>query len=163
MRQAQRVRALALIGALTLLPRVAAAEGSGEVPFDLVADEVTYDQVRDVYEATGHVHVVQPGKSLEADWVVFNGTSHVGIAVGSVRLRDGGETLLAEFATIDFETLTALALDAKLDSEATGLVVESEALLKTGEATYAVERATLTTCRCAEPDDLIRRDELLSG
>lgn len=120
-----------------------------EAPFTLHADEVSYEPDRDTYEAVGHVRIEQEGGgTLTADWLAFNATTRVGVASGNVRIRDGEDTLVADFAAVDLETLVAIATDAVLDAGASGFVVEGDPIHKTGTNTYRVEDGTFTTCRC---------------
>ena len=70
-----------------------------DAPFTLHADEVSYEPDRETYEAIGNVRVeLEGGGRLSADWLVFNATTRVGVASGNVRIRDGEDTLVAEFA-----------------------------------------------------------------
>jgi lipopolysaccharide assembly outer membrane protein LptD (OstA) len=124
-------------------------EDLGDAPFTITADEISYEEEREVYEAAGNVRVERvDGRSLSADWMAFSARTRIGVATGNVTIRDGLDTLTAEFATVDLETLTALATDATLDSPQTGFLVKAGALRKTGPDTFEVERGNFTTCRC---------------
>ena len=124
-------------------------ERLGSTDFTLAADEVSYDRNTDVYEATGSVHVEQSdGRTLTTDWLVFNGTTRVGVASGNVRLLDASDTMVAEFMAVDLRTMVALATNASLDTPTPGFTVEGATLQRTGLDTYEMERATFTTCRC---------------
>jgi lipopolysaccharide assembly outer membrane protein LptD (OstA) len=143
-----------LHAALLATPTPAGAQeaelGDREVVLD--ADEVAYDQERDIYEASGNVRVVQEGgRTLYADWLVFNRSTRIGVAIGHVRLEDRQDVLLADFAAIDMRTLLALASNARLDTPAPGLDVEGKTIRRTGVNTYEVEEGVFTTCRCDPP------------
>ena len=93
MRRAEALFLVAWVCAAFASGRASAAEPeisddrpgvSGET-FVVRADEVSYDQNRDLYEAAGRVRVVQTGgRTLSADWLAFNRTTQVGIATGHV-------------------------------------------------------------------------------
>jgi lipopolysaccharide assembly outer membrane protein LptD (OstA) len=124
-------------------------EDLGDAPFTITADEISYEEEREVYEASGNVRVERlDGGSLSADWMAFSARTRIGVATGNVEIRDGLDTLTADFATVDLETLTAVATDATLDTPQTGFLVEAGAVRKTGRDTFEVERGNFTTCRC---------------
>ncbi|NRA04426.1 MAG: LPS-assembly protein LptD [Myxococcales bacterium] len=151
---AQPCLALTLLAALAFGAGSAARAARPEIPFDIRADQISYEQDRDLYEATGHVIVEQEGGGrLEADWVSFSAETQLGIATGHVRITEDGDTIEADFAAVDFSKLTALATMAALDTPAPGFRVSGEVLQKTGPQTYQVERASFTTCRCQDPDE----------
>ncbi len=73
--------ALALATALWLAfaaPARAQRELVGELPFEVTADEIEYDSVRNVYVANGRVHIHHEKKRLSADWVVFSQVTGAG-------------------------------------------------------------------------------------
>src|SRR5262245_46301034 len=117
--------------------------------FTLYADEASYDRERNLYEASGHVRVVQAGgRTLTADWMAFNGTTQIGVATGRVRIVDRQDVVVADFATVDLRSLVALAQNAELDTPGPGLQVRGERVQRTGVNTYSIENANFTTCRC---------------
>ena len=140
----------ALVLALSLHAVALAADRDlGDAPFEIEADKLVYEQDRNVYEASGNVRVTQSeGRSLEADWVAFNADTRLGVAVGDVQIRDGQDVVRADFATVDFNTLTAMATRASVDAGSVGLVITGESVQRKDENVYSVRSATLTTCRC---------------
>ena len=146
----------ALVLALVLHAVALAAERDlGDAPFEIEADKLVYEQDRNVYEASGNVRVTQSeGRSLEADWITFNADTRIGVAVGNVRIRDGQDVVRADFATVDFNTLTAMATRAAIDAGSVGMVITGESVQRTGENSYAVRSGSFTTCRCpVEPGE----------
>ena len=155
LRGSQTLRTLAVLWMAAAYSASAAQEGSfpdtrlTDAPFVLKADEVSYEPERDTYEAVGNVRIDQEGGgTLTADWLAFNATTRVGVASGNVRIRDGEDTITAEFAAVDLDTLVALATDAILDAGSPGFVVAGDPIHKTGTNTYHIEDGTFTTCRC---------------
>ncbi len=121
-------------------------------PLEIEADELVYEQARDIYEATGNVLIRQPdGATLEADWVTFNATTFIGVASGNVVLRQGDDVVRSQFATVDLRRTVAMATHATVDTPDPGFAFEGETVRKTGVNTYSLERAVFTTCRC-QPD-----------
>jgi lipopolysaccharide assembly outer membrane protein LptD (OstA) len=125
-----------------------------DAPFTIRADEISYEPDRDLYEASGSVRIEQhDGGTLSADWLVFNATSRIGVATGNVVIVDGPDTLAAEFAAVNLETLAALATDASLDSTSPAFVFEGSTIERTGVNTYRVNQGHFTTCRCPPNPD----------
>ncbi|MCP4005353.1 MAG: LPS-assembly protein LptD [bacterium] len=152
----RRFRAL-LLGAFLLFVAPATAfaqadplrENLGSTDFDLTADEVRYDRNTDVYEASGNVRVEQSdGRTLATDWLVFNGTTRVGVASGHVRMVDATDTVEADFIAVDLRSMVAMATRASLDTPTPGFVVRGDALQRSGPNSYSLEKGMFTTCRC---------------
>ena len=121
--------------------------------FTLSADEVAYDQNRDLYDASGNVRVVYAdGNTLTADWVVFNRTTRIGVAVGNVQLTDDEDSLTSDFMAIDLNASLAISRNARIDSPRPGFRIEGETIQRTGRDTYEVYRGLFTACRCASGD-----------
>ncbi len=120
-----------------------------EPDFTLVADEVTYDSERDIYEATGNVRITQAGGSvLTTDWIVFSGATRTGVATGDVRVVDEQNTVRAEFVAVDLESTVSVAVRGSLDNPQPGFAVRGEVIERTGVDTFRVEQGSFTTCRC---------------
>lgn len=124
--------------------------------FSLVADEVTYDSERDLYEATGNVRITQVGgRVLTTDWIIFSGATRTGVATGEVRVVDEQNTVLAEFAAVDLDSSVAIAVRGSLDNPTPGFAVRGETIKRTGVDTFEIEKGSFSTCRC--PPDATRR------
>ena len=83
-RAASKIIIFLALALLTTFGRPSAAQADGrarlEDPFEITADRIDYDGARDLYVATGHVHVVQEGRSLSANWVAFSTGTRIGVA-----------------------------------------------------------------------------------
>jgi lipopolysaccharide assembly outer membrane protein LptD (OstA) len=158
-----RIGAAALLGLLLVAPTVAGAQGSESVResfeqegFTLRADEIEYEEARDLYVASGNVRIEQAtGRVLTADWVTFSANTRMGVATGNVEMVDGDDRLRARFAAVDFTSLVALLTDAQLEARSTGYVIEARSLEKSGDQTYRIQEGLITTCRC--PPDVKHR------
>jgi lipopolysaccharide assembly outer membrane protein LptD (OstA) len=117
--------------------------------FTLVADEVTYDGERDIYEATGNVRITQAdGRVLTTDWIIFNATTRTGVATGDVRVVDAQNTVRAEFVAVDLNSTVSVAVRGSMDNPQPGFAVTGEVIQRTGVDTFEIENGTFTTCRC---------------
>jgi len=125
-----------------------------EEPFEITADRIEYDDLRDLYTAERHVWIVQGDRSLRARWVTFSTTTRVGVAEGDVVVLDGGDELRGSFMVFDVDTLQGMLHQGQIDSGSQGFRVEAEELVRTGKNTFEVQGGLFSTCRCAEGERL---------
>src|SRR5262245_38508262 len=118
--------------------------------WDITADSISYERSRDVYTARGHVRIVQPGRSLDADWVAFSNTTRRGIATGNVVIEDQGQKLEADVIHFGLDDLRGILLGGRLEGKDTPFLATGEEVRKLGEQEYEFEKGTFTTCRCPD-------------
>jgi lipopolysaccharide assembly outer membrane protein LptD (OstA) len=138
-----------LVGAFLALPAAAQVPGGA---FDITADAVDFETERRVYVARGNVHIVQEGRTLDADWVAYSLATGQGVATGDVVIREGSDVLTAEVIHFNVNDLKGIILDGQLKTVENGYVVTGRKLRKTGAATYEVEDGSFTTCDCPEEE-----------
>jgi lipopolysaccharide assembly outer membrane protein LptD (OstA) len=119
--------------------------------WDISADSISYERERDVYTARGNVRIVQPGRSLRADWVAFSNTTRRGIATGHVVIEDEGQKLEADVIHFGLDDLRGLLLGGRLEGKETPFRATGAEVRKLGDQEYEFEDGSFTTCRC--PDD----------
>ncbi len=95
-------------------------------PFEITADEITYDAQRDLYVAERNVRVIQGGRSLRARWVAFSTETRLGVAEGGVEIAEGTSQLNAEFMVFDVDTLRGTLYQAELDALDQGFHVQAK-------------------------------------
>jgi lipopolysaccharide assembly outer membrane protein LptD (OstA) len=127
------------------------AAGS-DAPYAITADEMRYDDNRQLYEASGNVRVEQAGRVLTADWLLVGTESRVGVASGNVVIRGDGDVVHADFAWVDLETLEIVANRATVDSAQPGLFISGSEIARNGPETYTIENGLFTSCRCPDKD-----------
>ena len=119
-------------------------------PFEITADEISYDDVRKLYTAKRRVRVVQGGRSLRAEWVAFSTETGIGVAEGNVEVIEEDNHLVAEFMIFNVETLHGTLFQGELDAGIDGFHIRAGELIRTGDNTFATSDAVFTTCRCEE-------------
>lgn len=75
---------LLLIGAGS----VSAQEKTDKAPVDFAADHVSHDETGEIVTATGNVELIQSGRILKADKIVYNLKSDAVVATGNVVLSE---------------------------------------------------------------------------
>ena len=159
---------LACVGALlSVLPALAGADAQEATDparraWDITADSISYERGRDVYTARGNVRIVQPGRSLRADWVAFSNTTRRGIATGNVVLEDEGQKLEADVIHFGLDDLRGILLGGRLEGKNTPFLATGAEVRKLGDQEYEFEQGSFTTCRCPDGGKepwLIRSEE----
>ena len=94
-----------LFSALTVLAvstPVVAAEEISNAPVDLQADSLHHDEINNTVTASGDVIMIQDGRTLKADKIVYNLTTDTAKAVGNVEFTDSnGDRHEAEQVTFN--------------------------------------------------------------
>jgi lipopolysaccharide assembly outer membrane protein LptD (OstA) len=123
-------------------------------PFEITADRIDYDGVRQLYIATGQVRVEQTARSLVADWVAFSTETRIGVAEGGVELIDGRDVLQAEFMVFDVDSLQGMLFEGGIDAGAQGFKIRAEEMIRTGKNRFQMRDGIFTTCRCPDGERL---------
>jgi lipopolysaccharide assembly outer membrane protein LptD (OstA) len=118
--------------------------------WDITADSISYERERDVYTARGNVRIVQPGRSLSADWLAFSNTTRRGLATGHVVIEDEGQKLEADVIHFELDDMRGILLGGRLEGKDTGFLATGEEVRKLGDQQYEFEKGSFTTCRCPE-------------
>ena len=75
--------------------------GPSKAPVSFTADQLAYDKTGNIVTASGHVHAIQNGQTLDADQVTIDRTSGVVTASGHVVLTQAtGDTIYASHAVL---------------------------------------------------------------
>lgn len=147
-----RAIAACVSGLLLGAPSVSFAEQTASDPqqraWDVTADSISYERDRDVYTARGNVRIVQPGRSLNADWLAFSNTTRRGVATGHVVIEDAGQRLEADVIHFELDQLRGILLRGRFVGKETGFLATGEEVRKLGDREYEFEQGSFTTCRC---------------
>ena len=117
-------------------------------PFEITADQISYEAERDLYIANKNVHVLQKGRTLTARWVAFSKQTGVAVAEGDVELIEGADRLNAAFMVFDVDTLQGTLYHVSLDAGSDGFRLRAKEMVRTGKSTFSVHDGVFTTCRC---------------
>jgi LPS-assembly protein len=123
-----------------------------EKPWKLKADELSYDRNAEVHIARGNVEITKLDKKLTADYVRFDQQAMRAYAVGNVVFISGRDVLKGSSINIDLENQVGTIFNGSVFLKQNNFHITGEKIEKTGEKTYEVERATITTCDGDNPD-----------
>lgn len=115
-------------------------------PWEIVADEVSYDDRTETYVASGRVEISQEDRRLTADFVRFDHKTFDASARGHVVLSVGKDLLIGEEMDINLQSQTGTVRDGTIFLSENHFYIQGERIEKVGEAAYEVEGATVTSC-----------------
>ncbi len=127
-------------------------EDDTQHPWVLEADEIAYDRKLDQYRARGNVKISKADKQLTADFIRFNHKTMHAYAQGNVVLTVGQDILSGSSLEIDLDKQVGSIEDAYLFLKENNFHIKGHKIQKTGENTYRIDEATITTCDGDKPD-----------
>jgi len=120
-------------------------------PWNISAQKIIYNHKTDVYTATGDVRVNKDGKTLTGDLIQYNRTTGEALSIGNVMLTAGKDTLQGDEIQINLQTGTGVIRKGKIFIEKNHFFIKGDEILKTGENTYEIKNASLTSCDGERP------------
>jgi len=127
-------------------------EGDIQQPWVIEADEVAYDRQLDQYTARGNVKISKADKQLTADVIRFDHKTMHAYAQGNVVLTVGQDILSGSHLEMDLDRQVGSIENAYLFLKENNFHITAHKIQKTGENTYRIDEATLTTCDGEKPD-----------
>jgi len=127
-------------------------DGDIQQPWKIEADEITYDRRLDQYTARGNVKISKNDKQLTADFIEFDHKTMHAYAQGNVVLTVGQDILSGSHMEIDLDRQVGSIENAYLFLKENNFHITAHKIQKTGENTYRIDEATLTSCDGENPD-----------
>lgn len=121
-------------------------------PWEIIADEVSYDDQAEVYIARGRVEISQENRKLTADFVRFNHKTLDATARGHVVLSAGEDLLIGEQMDINLRTQTGSVTDGTIFLAENHFYIQGDRIEKVSDAAYRIEGAAVTSCEGEVPD-----------
>ncbi|MHB8907810.1 MAG: LPS-assembly protein LptD [Syntrophales bacterium] len=153
--------AFVLVFLLLAVPGLPALEKElPEGPVSIEADSIAYEGDTDTFHALGKVLITFAGGFLKADAVNLNRSTNMALAEGHVFVRSDQDVLEGDKVTFDIVAKTGVVNDGRMFIARNHFYIKGEKIEKTGEATYRLENATVTTCDGETPDWRLAGSEL---
>ncbi len=145
-----------------LLPTVVQALEAlqGDKPVAIEADNIAYDEERDVVTASGNVVVRYEGNTLTADTVALDRKTNIATAEGNVVLRGEKDMIEGARAVFNTQNRRGVVYQGKMFLAENHFYLEGTTIEKRGEETYRATDAAMTTCDGDVPDWRIRSSEM---
>jgi len=149
-----------LFCALPLYSSVAAEKKIAKGPVTIEATNISYDKKEDTYHAQGDVFITFSGGFLLAESVSLDRMTNDATAEGYVMIISDNDILEGDKVQFNIDTKTGVAHGGKVFLAKNHFYLSGLKIEKTGEATYHIEDATMTTCDGHSPDWRLRGSEM---
>lgn len=123
-----------------------------DAPVKIEADNMSYDNERDVYTAEGNVVITYGDDVLTAANVEYDRKNNLATAWGNAFLKMAQDSLAGDKIVVNVEDKTGVAYHSKAFYARNHFYVKGDKIEKTGENTYAIEQPVATTCDGENPD-----------
>ncbi|MBU1182787.1 MAG: hypothetical protein KKF00_11620, partial [Proteobacteria bacterium] len=121
-------------------------------PWNLTADEINHDRNTDIYTASGNVIITKINRKLTADFVRFDHKAFHAHAQGNVKLTAGEDVLTGSSLDMDLKSEIGTVHDGTIFLKENNFNISGKSIEKTGESSYLIEEATVSTCDGETPD-----------
>ncbi len=129
-------------------------------PWRIEADQLSYTPDENEYIARGDVVITHLDSRLAADEVRFRSDDGIARASGNVFFESGEDTLRGDRLVINLAEETGTLYTGRIFIRETQFHIQGDRIMKTGERTYYVQSACLTTCDPEKPDWSITGSEV---
>jgi LPS-assembly protein len=126
-----------------------------ELPWTIDADTLRYDEKSQLYTAEGHVLITKGDRVISADRVQFDQQNMTARAEGNVKVTTGSDFITGSRIELDLDQKTGIVYDGSIYLRENNFHITGQKILKTGEKTYKIENAGVTTCDGSRPDWII--------
>ena len=143
---------------LLSIPAYSLAENSdrllkddSENPWHIVANEIDYDDKAGCYIGKGNVVITKGDKTLTADFIRFDQKTMKVYAKGHVIMSAGEDTLTGTSMEMNLEAETGTVNNGTIFIKANHFYIKGDKIQKIGKDSYAVDKASITTCDSDKP------------
>jgi LPS-assembly protein len=126
-------------------------ENDPNQPWQITADEISYDDRARRYVAQGNVRITRGDRRLSADQVRFDQRTMDAEAKGHVVLVAGGDMLIGDQLQINLENQTGTITQGTLFLHENHFYIRGAKIEKLGPREYAIERASFSSCDGERP------------
>jgi len=123
-----------------------------DAPWRIFADQIHYDKKTKTYTAEGNVTLKQNNRKITADKILYNTGTMNAYASGHVVVTAGNDILTGERIEMDLNSKTGIIHDGRAFFKVRHFHIRGDKIRKTGDETYAAERASITSCDGESPD-----------
>jgi LPS-assembly protein len=123
-----------------------------DLPWHIVADQLSYDDQANVYIAEGDVEITKAGKKITADNIRFDHENMRVEASGNIVVVSGEDKISADSLVFDLEKEQGRLYNSRIYLKRNNFYIWTSDLKKTGPETYEAEKASMTTCDGEKPD-----------
>jgi LPS-assembly protein len=146
-----------LIASYFLLPAFSVSADDAAV---ITADRMEYLSKSNTYIASGSVTITFGDAILSADEMRMDRNTNDAVAYGNVTYRDADADITAERIDLNLRTKLGTIYDSKVYYKKHNFHLRSGEIRKTGDKTFSLDKATVTTCDAEPPEWQISSREI---
>jgi LPS-assembly protein len=143
---------LILLAVLVISSQPVCAKSETEGKWNIVADQISYDQGGDQFIAEGDVVITSEDKKLTADFARYDKKNKTIYSEGNVILIAGKDILKGDKMEIDVDRETGVIVNGSIFMKSTQFTIKADKINKIGENTYSAENGSISTCEGDDPD-----------
>jgi LPS-assembly protein len=117
-----------------------------KAPWNIVADEIHYDDHANQYIAKGNVTITKQDKNLSADYVRFDQKNMKALASGHVIMTVGQDILTGSRMEMDLNAETGTVYHGTIFLQENHFYIKGDKLKKVGKDSYTADKASITSC-----------------
>ncbi len=134
------------------LPDIGAIQDSPDKPWHIMADEISHDQQKDHYIASGHVTITKEARQLSADFVRFDRRAMMAYASGHVMMTAGEDVLTGASLEMNLASEIGTLYEGTIFIKENHFYIKGDKLQKVGEKSYTADTASVSSCDGDVPD-----------
>jgi len=123
-----------------------------QLPWNIEADRIRYDQARNEYIAEGNVILSKMDRSISADAIRYSQQTMMAYAEGNVTMTAGTNVLSGSYLEFDLESEKGYLDDGVVFLSEDNYYIKGDRIQKVGADLYSVDRGVVTTCDGDPPD-----------
>jgi LPS-assembly protein len=117
-----------------------------KVPWNIVADEINYDDQAKVYIGRGNVNITKKNKNLNADYVRFNQNTMDVFAEGHVVMMVGENIITGTSMEMNLDGETGTIYNGTIFIDENHFYIKGDKIQKVGKNAYTADKASVSTC-----------------
>jgi LPS-assembly protein len=137
-----------------------AAQKQIKGPYNIEADQLSYEKDTETYHASGNVIITFTGGMVKADSITINRQTGNAWAEGNVYLKSDNDVLEGSVVSFNLDEKTGTVYNGKVFFAKNNLYLHGDEIEKRGEATYFLKNADATTCDGDNPAWRLKAREL---
>jgi LPS-assembly protein len=120
-------------------------------PWHIVADEIDYNDKAGSYIGKGNVVITKGDKTLTADFIRFDQKTMTVYAKGHVIMTVGEDTLTGTSIEMNLDSEIGTVHNGTIFFKKNHFYLKGDTIQKTGKDSYAIDKASITTCDSDKP------------
>ncbi len=133
---------------------------SARAEWTINADSLSYDQEKQLYEATGNVKISSKDRMIQADYASVNNQTRQADLKGNVTVQYGRNWLKGEHITWNLDTETGSLDSGIMFFAENNFFIQGKSIAKQGPMEFELKEGFITSCNPSDPDWKIQFNQM---